>query len=176
MTASRRSPRAIHQARSVLSDWVREAAARQALRCGFRWVGVAQAPSTYQQLRGAYQHSLESGEPLPVSYLYSERTVYLSEDDNIRFRYIHDCAHVERGLSFNLEDELELALWHLSQLTEAGHGPRTLPYELLTADLIGQVVLMSLIGRFPLDQQRFVLTCQEAGLFTGLLDEIRRVG
>lgn len=156
--------------------FVRQQAERTAKEVGFGWIGVAEAPNTYQQLRGAFQRSTLTGEPLPVSNLYCDSSIYLTPDDNIAFRFWHDVHHVTLGCSFRLEDELELALWHLDQAEQAGLVKGSAAHELLTSDLVGQLFLMALIGRFPFTQAAFVEGCQQLGLFGGLLSEIRRVG
>lgn len=162
-------------ARGKLSDYVRLQAENSALRLGFGWIPQPDAPSTYQQLRGAYRQSQETGEPLPVSSLHCDTVIYLWPSDNVHFRFWHDTSHVELGLSFSLEDELELALWHLAQIERAGHDPDSTPYRLLEADTVGQLLLLSLCGRFPLAQSVFVTDCLRQGLHQALLDEIRRV-
>ena len=142
---------------------------------GFSWVAKELAPSTYQQLRAAFQASQSTGAPLPVSSLYCDTTVYPRASDNVAFRFWHDVHHVRFGLSFRLEDELELALWHLNEAGSAGLRRGSVAHELLSVDLLGQIMLMGLIGRFPLDQKTFVATCFELGLAPGLLAEIRRL-
>lgn len=142
---------------------------------GFGWIGSPLAPSTYQQLRGAYQQSSSTGQPLPVSNLFCDRTIYLNPSGNVAFRFWHDVSHVRLGLSFRLEDELELANWHLGEVKASGYDEDTSVYRLLQHDLLGQVFLQGVIGRFPFDQETFVTTCMIQGLTAGLLSEIRRL-
>lgn len=175
MSIANLTPEPGAQIRLDLSRFIRQRACQTANEVGFGWVGTPSAPSTYQQLRGAFNHSTSSGAPLPISNLFCDSTIYPAKEDNVRFRFWHDVHHVKLGLSFRLEDELELALWHLDQAAQACILPGTPVYELLQADLIGQVLLMALIRRFPIDQADFVTTCTQVGLMTGLLDEIRRV-
>lgn len=175
MSIANLKPEPDAQVRLDLSRFIRQRARQTASEVGFGWVGTSSAPSTYQQLRGAFKHSKNSGAPLTVSSLFCDSTIYPVKEDNVRFRFWHDVYHVKLGLSFRLEDELELALWHLDQAAQSGILPSTPVYELLQADLIGQVLLMALIRRFPIDQADFVTTCTQVGLMTGLLDEIRRV-
>ena len=91
-----------------VSQYVRECAQTTAETVGFGWIGTPDAPSTYQQLRAAYQESTTSGEPLPISNLACEPSIYARAEDNVAFRFWHDVHHVTFGLSFSLEDELEL--------------------------------------------------------------------
>lgn len=162
-------------ARNDLTTFVRQQAFDAEQRLGFSIRACADAPSTYQQLRGAYVESQASGEPLAVSNLYCADSVYLNPRDNVLFRFWHDTSHVKLGVSFALDDELELALWHLEQCTRAGFPTGSLPWMVLHADLVGQIQLMGLIGRFPINQRRFVTECIEYGFETGLLEEIRRI-
>jgi hypothetical protein len=86
---------------------------------------------------------------------------------------VHDVNHVQRQLSFQLVDELELALWHLHVLEGADFAPKSVPWRLLHADLVGQAQLMALTRRFPLDQQRFVNSCLVDGFEQALITEAR---
>lgn len=162
-------------ARINLSRVVLDQAGAITTRLGFRALPTKDAPSTYQQLRGAFAHSLRTGDPLPVSSLYCEDTIFTEPHVNVAFRFWHDVAHCELGLSFSLPDEWELALWHLSQLEVAGLGPQTTEYELLRMDLLGQVILLGIAQRFPFNQGDFTRTCTRLGLDDGILHELRRV-
>lgn len=162
------------EARRQLSAFINEQADELAGRLGFGWRPVVDAPSTYQQLRGALDHSLNILEPLPVSSENSASVIYDDPEVNFAFRFWHDVSHVQHGLSFALEDELELALWHLKVLEQSGTARESIAYRLLEADLLGQLLLLGLVGRFPFDQEQFVLTCALLGLDRGLLAEIRR--
>ena len=175
MTSTYRTARGPQGARINLSRFVREQADKTAEALGFGWVGTAEVPSTYQQLRGAFEHSKRTGEPLPVSNLYCDDTIFVEPVDNVAFRAWHDFHHCILGLSFGLPDEWELTLWHLRQLEEAGLGPTTREYELFRLDALGQVILLGLVGRFPFQQGEFVRTCAELGLDAGILHELRRV-
>lgn len=163
------------EARQRLSAFINQQAGELAGRLGFGWRPVVNAPSTYQQLRGALDHSLNTLEPLPVSSENSASVIYDSPEVNFAFRFWHDVSHVQHGLSFALEDELELALWHLDVLERAGVAHESIAYRLLQADLLGQLLLMGLAGRFPFDQEEFVLTSAFLGWEQGLLTEVRRV-
>ncbi|SDB87263.1 hypothetical protein GA0111570_105313 [Raineyella antarctica] len=179
-TASPNKPRApftaveLQAARQQLSAFVDQQADDLAGRLGFGWHPVVDAPSTYQQLRGAIDRSLATKEPLPVSSENSASVVYDRPEVNFAFRFWHDVSHVQHGLSFALEDELELALWHLNVLEQSGTTRDSIAYRLLEADLLGQLLLMGLVGRFPFDQEEFVLSCALLGMERGLLTEIRR--
>lgn len=168
------TPSEVVEARACLTAFVERQADETAIGVGFGWRPDSSAPNTYGALQQAFDRSMARDEDLPISDLYCDSTVYLDPQANICFRFWHDVTHVRRGLSFDLDDELELALWHLSELERAGHGPTTLPWRLLHADLVGQVHVMALCGRFPLDQWRFVLNCLEMGFDAGVLAEFRR--
>lgn len=175
MTSTYRTARGPQGARINLSRFVLEQAEKTADALGFGWVGTAEAPSTYQQLRGAFEHSKRTGDPLPVSNLFCQDTIYTEPHVNVAFRAWHDFHHCILGLSFDLADEWELTLWHLDRLAEAGLGPQTREYELLRLDLLGQVILLGIAQRFPFNQRQFTRTCTELGLDVGILHELRRV-
>lgn len=162
-------------ARLLLGDFIQEQAQAAERRLGFGLVAMEAAPSTYQQLRGAFERSQDTGAPLPISSLFCEDSIYLSPEVNQQFRFWHDVSHVQRGLSFELGDELELALWHLDELTGVGFEPGSMAYRMLEADLVGQLLLMGLAGRFSYRQWDFVLDALRFGLHVALLEEIRRV-
>lgn len=162
-------------ARVEVAKFVRRTAKATAAEVGFGWAAVPDAPSTYQQLRGAYAASLTTGQPLPISSLNNDNSVFLKPEDNIAFRFWHDVSHVRLGLSFTLADELELATWHLAQAERAGFVPGSRGYRLLEADHVGQVLMQALGGRFPFNQEAFVLTYAQHGVGLGLLAELRRI-
>lgn len=175
MTSTYRTARGPEGARINLSRFVLERAEQTADALGFGWYATDRAPSTYQQLRGAFEHSRATGDPLPVSNLFCEDTIFTEPSVNVAFRAWHDYHHCILGLSFDLADEWELTLWHLDRLTEAGLGPDTREHELLRLDLLGQVILLGIAGRFPIQQGAFTRTCAELGLDAGILHELRRV-
>ncbi|MBB2890952.1 hypothetical protein [Flexivirga oryzae] len=162
-------------ARDDLTRFVQQQARETAARVGFSYEACPDAPSTYQQLRGAYEESTANGTPLPISNLFCDTSIFFDPEDNVRFRFWHDVSHIEHGLSFGLADETELALWQLDQAEKYGFPKGSLPWTLLHHDFIGQIQLMALIGRFPIHQRRFVTDCIEYGYDHGLLEEIRRV-
>lgn len=110
-----------------------------------------------------------------VTGVVAEFAVILtSPDANFAWRFVHDVAHVERGLSFSLPDEYELALRQLSELERDGFAPDSLEYAFLKADTLGQVIINAVTRRFPADQELFDLECQQFGFEQGILREIRR--
>lgn len=162
------------EARAILSGFVEAVAATTADEVGFSWRPDGHAPDRYDALLAAYERSIRTGESMPVSDQFCDSTVYTDPKVNMAFRFWHDVSHVRRGLSFELVDELELAEWHLSELERAGQSAWSLPYRLLRADLVGQVYVMALVHRFPIDQHMFVIDCIEHGLDAGILRECRR--
>lgn len=169
------SEAALQSARIAYARFVRVQAARTAGRLGFGWHGTSQAPSTYQQLRAAFARSVETGAPLPVSEQNAASVVFPDATDNVAFRFWHDVSHVERGLSFRAEDELELALWHLAQLEDAGYDRTSLVHRLAEADTVGQVLLHAVAKQFAHDQLACLHGCIGSGLAAGVLAEIRRL-
>ncbi len=175
MTSTYRTARGPIGARINLGRFVRDRADLIVEKEGFGFVAQSDAPGTYPQLRAAYAHSKSTGDPLPVSSLHQEDTIFLEPNDNACYRFWHDMTHCELGLSFDLADEWELALVHLRILAAAGLGPETLEYRLLRADLLGQIILLAITGRYPWNQGVFSRTCWEFGLDEGIFTEIGKV-
>lgn len=166
--------RQLAAARETLSEFVLDLAAQTSGEVGFGFVAQTEAPNTYPALRRAFAKSSASGSPLPVSDANSESAPYVTPEVNFALRYVHDVNHVRRRLSFSLPDELELALFHLGQLERVGFGPDSPVWQLLHADLLGSVYVMSIARRFPGDQLRFAAGCLGAGFDQAVLDEVRR--
>ncbi len=159
----------------MLSSFFEDRAGRTAAEAGFSWRPESSAPDRYPDLLAAYDRSRSTGESLPVSDLFCDDTVYLDPKTNMAFRFWHDISHVRLGLSFDLVDELELANWHLAELERHTGQPKDgLAWRLLHADLVGQIYVMSLIGRFPHRQGAFVTDCAVRGFDIGVLAECRR--
>lgn len=164
----------IGSARKALTEWVMTTVTKFSDRLGFCWVAHPQAPSAYPDLCAAFAQSQRTGEPLPVSSENSAAVILTSPEANFAWRFVHDVSHVERGLSFSLADEYELAVWHLSELERAGFAPDSLEYAFLKADTLGQVTINAVTHRFPHNQEVFDLECQQLGFEIGVLREIRR--
>ena len=162
-------------ARARLSQFIRDQADFAAADLGFGWVGIADAPSTHADLQAAFAESQQTGQPLPISNLYCDDTIFLMPEDNIAFRFWHDTSHCRLGLTFSLPDEWRLTLQHLAELERSGFGPSSLEYQLLRLDLLGQIILLGIAGRFPHSQGHFTRTCAALGLDTGVLEELGRV-
>jgi hypothetical protein len=166
--------RELELARETISEFVIAQAEQTRLEVGFGWSPQPDAPSRFDVLQTAFAGATSTGEPLPVSDEHSDSVIFTGSSINFAMRYWHDVNHVRRNLSFDLIDELELSLWHLSVLEASGFGEDTLVWQLLHADLVGQVYVMALSRRFPLDQARFAGDCVGAGFDQGVLAEIRR--
>jgi hypothetical protein len=165
----------IHGARLNCARFTSEMARQTEERVGFGFVATEHAPSTAQQLIGAYENSERTGEPYPVSSQFCGSTIYFEPISNHQYRFWHDVSHRALGLSFTLEDEWALGIYHLDQVKSAGLSPGSLEYELFRCDIFGQLVLLGIAGRFPHDQGRFALECAQSGLESGVLTELRRV-
>ena len=161
-------------ARARLTEFVLQQAADTAASIGFGWQATADAPDRFDKLQATYRRSQMTGESLLVSDEHSDSVVFTDSAVNYAMRFWHDVNHVRRRLSFQLVDELELALWHLSVAADAGFPESSLEWQLLHADLVGQIYVMSLNRRFPLDQLRFAEGCIVGGFDHGVLVESRR--
>lgn len=160
-------------ARVRLSDFVMDQAAETATDIGFGWQARPDAPNRFEDLQTAYERSRTTREPLPVSDEHADSVIFTDGAINVAMRFWHGVNHVCRRLTFQLVDELELALWHLSIAEANGFLESSLEWQLLHADLVGQVYVMSLNRRFPLDQLRFAEGCINGGFDRGILVESR---
>ena len=161
-------------ARKRLGQFVRQQANEAASDIGFGWVGSPDAPSTYPALQAAFTRSRLTGASLPISNLHCDDTIFPEPQDNIAFRFWHDTSHCRLGLSFALTDEWRLTMHHLAELKDARFAHGSDEYRLLRLDLIGQITLIGVAGRFPHNQGHFTRTCAEFGLDIGVLLELGR--
>jgi hypothetical protein len=164
----------LHDARAEASLFVMEQARATSAQVGFGWVAVPEAPTSFPALQAAYAQAARTGEPLPVSNQHSDHVMFIKSTTNHALRFWHDVHHVQLNLSFDLVDELELALWLLGVAKAAGIVEGSLTWRLLHADFVGQVYLLALSRRYPVDQWRFAAGCVN-GLDRGVLSECRRL-
>lgn len=157
-----------------LSVFVREMANKAAADQGFAWTATTNAPDTYDKLRIAYRLSRKTGAALPVSSLYCDTVLYKNPADNYAMRFWHDTLHMKTGLTFDLDDELELGLRHLALAEQNGVTRYSLEWRMLRIDILGQNYLLGIAKRFPLNQAEFVRGCLLHGLDEGVLIEARK--
>jgi hypothetical protein len=161
-------------AQKRLSDYVLDQAQRIERRLYFGWRPVGDAPDKYKDLCDAFAASQKDGCPLPVSNENSSSVVFGSPNVNLAYRYVHDVAHVEQGLSFSSPDKFELARWLMRRFERAGFNRNDLEWYLFEADAVGQVVFYAVTKQYVGDQLQFVLDCVRHGLNTGLHLEMER--
>ena len=118
--------------------------------CPRGWYGVPDdaAPSILSHMQLAFAERIA----YPVSYDFCETSIYGSVEANMAFRAWHDALHVEHGLEAKLDDELELARIHASQVE--GEACKLL----ILCDTAGQSYYEACNGDFPTDQRKFVWT------------------
>ena len=162
------------QAASNLSKFVTDMAGKTAAEKGFVWTATPDAPDTYDKLTAAYKRSIQTGEPMPVSSLYCDRVIYQKPSQNYAMRFWHDTLHMTTGLTFALDDELELGLHHLAIAEQNGIKRYSMEWRMLRVDLLGQNYLLGIAKRFPIDQAEFVRGCLLRGLDEGVLIEVRK--
>lgn len=163
----------LRKATRQLTAFVGQQAYTAARHVGFGWVPVPNAPSTYPALRAAFTESRRTGKPMPISSRYCESVIYHAPETNHAVRFWHDTLHVQTGLTFNVDDELELGLLHLRIAEANGIKKNFLAWRILRIDMLGQNYLIAVAKRFPVNQADFVRRCIVHGLDEGLLQEIR---
>lgn len=165
-------PRVLLRAEANLSRFIHLQASMRRERLQLGWRPSVNAPSTFEELQDEFRSSTLSGLPLRVSSLNCDPVIYDSPATNQAFRYWHDTSHVIFGLSFDLDDELELADHHLEALRAEGFGADTVEYQLLHADTFGQAYFQMCTGRFVGDQVRFDTSCVLFGVEEAVSQEI----
>lgn len=156
------------------SEFLRETATATAREIGFGHVPAEDAPNTYCELVQAWDHSVLTGSPLPVASTNLDDCFYLPESV-YDLRFVHDVAHMRYGLTFAMEDELELALIQMREFASRGLDERSLEYQLLYADHVGQAQCMLVTRSFVSDQSRFILDVLCHGLDEAILRELRAI-
>jgi hypothetical protein len=155
---------ALDRARRNVSRIVMAQARMRRERVGFGWRPADTAPSDYGALLREFAACETSGLPLRVSNRHSDATIYDCPETNLAMRFWHDTGHVLFGLSFELDDELELADHHLEAVRGEGFGPDTMEHQLLHADTFGQTFFQLCTGLFVGDQVRFDTNCTLFGV------------
>jgi hypothetical protein len=161
-------------AQKRLSDYVLDQAHQIEHRLFFGWEPAGDAPEKYKDLCEAFAVSHKNGRPLPVSNENSSSVVFGSPEVNMAYRYVHDVAHVEQGLSFSSPDEFELARWLMRRFERAGFSRSDLEWHLFEADAVGQVMFYAVTKQYVGDQLQFALDCVRHGLNTGIYLEMER--
>lgn len=174
MSTEQSTDEEFNQAARNLSLFVTDMAGKTAADKRFVWTATPDAPDTYEKLAAAYRRSVETGEPMPVSSLYCDRVIYQKPSQNYAMRFWHDTLHMTTGLTFALDDELELGLHHLAIAEKQGIKRYSTEWRMLRVDLLGQNYLLGIAKRFPIDQAEFVRGCLLHGLDEGVLIEARK--
>ncbi len=156
--------RVLATAQIALSTYIFSAASQKAEAVGFGWRATADAPSTFEAVLDAYEHSRMTGERLPVFDGASDLTIFLGPQVNHALRFLHDLTHVELKLDFSADSELRVAVEHLTRLRQAGFAVGSLEWHLFHAETVGQIVASCVLGRSPIDQKAFVIDVVTVGL------------
>ena len=166
----------LQAARATLTAFVRERAAATRSRTGVDWLFTPDAPNTYKELRQAWEVSLSTGAPLPILNDHSESVIFTEPEGNFVYRYWHDVTHLERERNFSNPHELDMAVFHLWDAEQHGLTRGSLPWRLLRADAIGNVLHWSVYRDYVQDQRVFVENVLRFGLEAALLGEAARRG
>lgn len=163
-------------AREELTEFVELMAEQTAQRTGIAWVGTPDAPDTWKALTAAWEESLATGRPLPVSNAACEDVILLTAEANVAYRFWHDVTHLERGRDFTNPHELDMASFHLWEAERYGMERGSLPWRLLHADAVGNVLHWAVLRRYVSNQLVFILNAVQFGLGAALLAEMARHG
>lgn len=158
-------PRPISDAAETVSAIALLEAADVRRRVGFTFQLTTDAPETFEALRMHWRASLSTGQPLPVSSLHCDRTIFRREHINHVVRFWHDSLHVELDAGFSLTGEQAVAE-RQQQVIGGIYGlpENSLVRRLMWVDSFGQALCAERIGHFPADQRRFDLRALIYGL------------
>ncbi|WOI86007.1 hypothetical protein [Rhodococcus qingshengii] len=157
------------------ADIILSEATRTAEDLGFTWSPSEGAPNTFPELQAAWERSVTTGEPLPVSSLNLDDCFYPS---NVTYalRFYHDSWHMRTGYTFDMYDEVKLAALHMDWLGDHVVDPSKLEYQILHADFMGQALCMTVTRTFVSNQSVFILDCIEYGTDQAIVRELNRLG
>lgn len=144
-------------------------------KLGFDYEPRPDAPNTYEDLVAAFDHSVLTKAPLPVPSTNLDDSFYLPEVTHA-LRFVHDVSHVMTGLTFDMHDEIQLALIQLKGFAAHGLSEHSLEYQLLYADHVGQSMCMLVTRKFVSDQSKFILDVLSYGLDEAIVREMHRGG
>jgi len=96
----------------------------------------------FEAMVTAYDESIVTPLKLQVSDLWHDHPVF-SRDDNLRFRVWHDTAHIDHGLSFTADDEVELF-----RAQAAGIGSQAVR-DALFCESVYQLAAAHVAGKYP---------------------------
>lgn len=164
------------QARIELTEFITLMADQTAARLGFGWVRTPDAPNSWRELQAAWQHSLGEGVPLPVSDGGSDSVILISPEANGAYRFWHDVTHLERGRNFTNPHEVDMAVFHLWEAERHGLERGSLPWRLLHADAVGNVLHWAVLREYVINQRTFILNYLQFGIEDALLAEMARSG
>lgn len=160
----------------TLTEFVWERADATRARTGVDWAFTPDAPNTYKALRQAWETSLSTGAALPVLNDHSESVIFTEPEGNLAYRYWHDVTHLERERNFTNPHELDMATFHLWDAERHGLTRGSLPWRLLHADAVGNVLHWSVYREYVRDQRVFVLNAVQFGIDAALVGEAARMG
>jgi hypothetical protein len=118
-------------------------------------IGCEDAPNSYKAL--TLPSAYDSQGRLRVYNGGSERTIYGSNRVNLAFRAWHDSLHLQYGLTFQPDDEIELASIHASMI-KGDYEKR-----LIMADVKAQVLHWQKFNAYVEDQRGFVVDYLKTG-------------
>jgi len=163
-------------AREELTAFVELMADKTEARAGIGWIGTPEAPNTWNALSRAWEDALLTGAPLPVSNTACENVILLTPAANVAYRFWHDVTHLERGRNFSNAHELDMANFHLWEAERHGVERGSLPWRLLYADAVGNVLHWAALRRFVSNQLVFIVNVVQYGMEAALLAEMARHG
>lgn len=161
----------IQLARINLTEWINYSAGETADELGVTWRGSPCAPSSLLEVIEEFRAGTLTGLPVRIFNRFCDNTIYVTPEDNVAYRFVHDSRHVFLQAGFDTEAELLVASCHLARLAHCGYGPETIEYRLLYADTVGQVLFTAKHRSFVANQLRFALRCLDRDVHQAIAEE-----
>lgn len=123
------------------------------------WVASNDAPNDYKSMLSSI-----ADKGLYVVYSgASENSIFTTNEYNFKFRALHDHGHCKNNLSFSFKDEKKLGLIQANELywiaLKLGYSYEIAynVFDLVHADIVGQIEFYEKTGEYVKDQKSFVL-------------------
>ena len=119
------------------------------------------APESYEALK---QH--QNSKLIPIASYGSNTSIYGCEEVNSWFRFWHDVTHLELDEDFSKQGEYAVANKHMKEGIE--YGLSSLALQILAIDTKGQVDYYYRHKEFVQNQDAFLDTCLQRGIFIAI--------
>ena len=135
-----------------LNQFVHEMYAHITIVRGIDFLFVDGQPyRTYEEMK----EDFEANKRLKISKDFSETSIFGDAKVNWMFRAVHDMQHIDLGLDVSPEQEFMITYKMIQDYRQRGLSQ--LDIDLLTIEMLGQVIYFVETGNFPVNQRLFTI-------------------